>query len=83
MSTQMATATCLLPLIRSVNLASASQFAIKRRLLWQTQWSTTFFLSDLGPEFMGAVVEELFHILGVTHLKTCGYRPQTNGGCEV
>ena len=40
-------------------------------------------LSDLGPEFMGAVVEELLHILAVTHLKTSGYRPQTNGGCEV
>ena len=40
-------------------------------------------LSDLGPEFLGAVVEELLHILGVTHLKTSGYRPQTNGGCEV
>jgi len=40
-------------------------------------------LSDLGPELTGAVVEELLNILGVTHLKTSGYRPQTNGGCEV
>ena len=34
-------------------------------------------------EFQNELMRELLNILGVAHLKTSGYRPQTNGACEV
>ena len=40
-------------------------------------------LSDLGPEFQAELVAEIFKIFDVKRLKTSGYRPQTNGACEV
>ena len=40
-------------------------------------------LSDLGPEFQAELTSELLRVLGVTRLKTSGYRPSTNGVCEV
>jgi len=40
-------------------------------------------LTDLGLEFQNELLNELFRLLGVSRLKTSGYRPQTNGVCEV
>ena len=40
-------------------------------------------LTDLGAEFEAELLGELLKILGVTDLRTSGYGPQTNGGCEV
>ena len=40
-------------------------------------------LSDLGPEFEAELMTELLNILGVTRLRSSGYRPATNGVCEV
>ena len=40
-------------------------------------------LTDLGKEFEAELTQELFNILGIHRLKTSGYRPQTNGACEV
>ena len=40
-------------------------------------------LTDLGLEFQNELMQELLSIFGVAHLRTSGYRPQTNGVCEV
>jgi len=40
-------------------------------------------LADLGKEFEAELQQELLRILGINLLKTSGYRPQTNGACEV
>ena len=40
-------------------------------------------LTDLGKEFEAELFHELLMQFGITHLKTSGYRPQTNGVCEV
>ena len=40
-------------------------------------------LTDLGKEFEAELLQELLKLLGVVRLKTSGYRPQTNGVCEV
>jgi len=39
-------------------------------------------LTDRGGEFLGEVVELLYKRLGMTHLKTSAYRPQTDAKCE-
>jgi len=39
-------------------------------------------LTDRGGEFLGEVVEMLYKRLGMTHLKTSAYRPQTDAKCE-
>jgi len=39
-------------------------------------------LTDRGGEFMGDVVEALYQKLGITHLKTSAYHPQTDAKCE-
>jgi len=39
-------------------------------------------LTDRGGEFLGEVVELLYKRLGITHLKTSAYRPQTDAKCE-
>ena len=39
-------------------------------------------LTDLGKEFENQFMTEILRILGVTKLRTSGYRPQTNGACE-
>jgi len=39
-------------------------------------------LTDRGGEFMGEVVEYLLKRLGITHLKTLAYHPQTDPKCE-
>jgi len=40
-------------------------------------------LTDLGKEFQCELLDELTNVLGVTKLRTSGYRPQANGACEV
>ena len=40
-------------------------------------------LTDLGQEFEAELFEELLCQFGIAHLKSSGYRPQTNGACEV
>jgi len=40
-------------------------------------------LTDLGLEFQNELMQELLSIFGVAHLRTSGYRPQSNGVCEV
>ncbi len=40
-------------------------------------------LADLGKEFEAELTSELLRLLGVTRLRTSGYRAQTNGACEV
>jgi len=40
-------------------------------------------LTDFGLEFQNELMQELLSIFGVAHLRTSGYRPQTNGVCEV
>ena len=40
-------------------------------------------LSDLGPEFEAELMTELLRLLGVTRLRSSGYKPSTNGVCEV
>jgi len=39
-------------------------------------------LTDQGGEFMGEVVECLLHGLGISHLRTSAYHPQTDAKCE-
>jgi len=39
-------------------------------------------LTDRGGEFRGEVVEMLYKRLGMAHLKTSAYRPQTDAKCE-
>jgi len=39
-------------------------------------------LTDQGGEFTGEVVECLLKRLGITHLKTSAYHPQTDAKCE-
>jgi len=39
-------------------------------------------LTDRGGEFLGEVVEALYKRLGMAHLKTSAYRPQTDAKCE-
>jgi len=39
-------------------------------------------LTDRGGEFLGEVVEMLYKRLGMIHLKTSAYRPQTDAKCE-
>ena len=39
-------------------------------------------LTDCGGEFLGEVVESLYKRLGMAHLKTSAYRPQTDAKCE-
>jgi len=39
-------------------------------------------LTDRGGEFMGEVAECLYKSLGITHLKTSAYHPQTDAKCE-
>jgi len=39
-------------------------------------------LSDRGGEFLGEVIEMLYKRLGMAHLKTSAYRPQTDAKCE-
>ena len=40
-------------------------------------------LTDLGKEFEAELLKELLHEFGIVHLRSSGYRPQTNGACEV
>jgi len=40
-------------------------------------------LVDQGPEFEAEFFQELLKLLGVVRLRTSGYTPQSNGGCEV
>jgi len=40
-------------------------------------------ITDQGPEFEAELLNELLKILGIVRLRTSGYRPQTNGACEV
>jgi len=40
-------------------------------------------LTDLGKEFEAELLSELLQQFGITHLRSSGYRPQTNGVCEV
>jgi len=40
-------------------------------------------LTDRGGKFMGEVVECLLKRLGITHLKTSAYHPQTDAKCDV
>ena len=39
-------------------------------------------LTDQGGEFMGEVVECLLRRLGISHLRTSAYHPQTDAKCE-
>ena len=39
-------------------------------------------LTDRGGEFMGEVMECLYRRLGITHLRTSAYHPQTDAKCE-
>ena len=46
-------------------------------------WGLPFeILSDQGPEFMNAVVQELMRLLGVKEIRTSAYTPTTNGIIE-
>jgi len=48
------------------------------------KWRLCFeVLVNQGPEFEAELAQKLFNILGVRHLRKSGYRPQTNGTCEV
>ena len=40
-------------------------------------------LTDLGKEFEAELRNELLRQFGITRLRSSGYRPQTNGVCEV
>jgi len=40
-------------------------------------------LTDLGKKFEAELLNELLQQFGITHLRSSGYRPQTNGVCEV
>ena len=39
-------------------------------------------LTDRGPNFVSTFMKEVYHFLGIQHLKTAPYRPQTNGCLE-
>ena len=39
-------------------------------------------LTDLGGEFTAEIMDRLYERLGITRLKTSGYRPQTDAKCE-
>ena len=39
-------------------------------------------VSDLGGELTGEVMERLCDRLGITHLRTAAYHPQTDAKCE-
>jgi len=40
-------------------------------------------LTDLGKEFEAELLNELLQQFEIRHLRSSGYRPQTNGACEV
>ena len=46
-------------------------------------WLAHCLLHDLGKEFDSELLDELTKLLGVTRLRSSGYRPQSNGCCEV
>ncbi len=53
--------------------------------LWTIFSNTTIpekILSDKGPQFMSAVMKDLTSFLGITHVTSSAYHPQTNGCLE-
>jgi hypothetical protein len=38
--------------------------------------------SDQDPRFMATIIQELFHILSITHNHSTAYHPQTDGQSE-
>jgi transposase InsO family protein len=48
------------------------------------KWGLCFeVLVDQGPEFEADLSKELYKALGISKIRTSGYRPQTNGAIEV
>ena len=41
-----------------------------------------YLLTDQGGEFWGSAMKGLMSLMGTSHLRTSGWRPQTNGRCE-
>ncbi len=53
--------------------------------LWSIFANTTIpdqILSDQGPQFMSSLMKELTTFIGVNHVKSSPYHPQTNGALE-
>jgi hypothetical protein len=42
----------------------------------------TCIISDRDPHFMATIIQELFHILSITHNRSTAYHPQTDGQSE-
>ena len=42
----------------------------------------TYILTDNGPQFVAKIFDHLVTMLGVSHLRTTAYHPQTNGQAE-
>ena len=50
---------------------------------WITRYGVPLYvLSDRGAQFESELMSEICNILGITKLRTCSYRPQTNGKLE-
>jgi transposase InsO family protein len=55
--------------------------AIVRLICWHGS-APVVIQTDQGTEFVNAVVRDLTHLLGITHVKGAAYHPQTNGQAE-
>ena len=61
--------------------AEAVATALYEEVIVRTSIPTEI-LSDRGEEFTGEIVQCVCERLRITHLKTSGYRPQTDAKCE-
>ena len=64
-----------------VKTADAVATALFEEVIVRTSVPTAI-LSDRGGEFTSEVVQRVCELLGITHLKKSGCRPQTDAKCE-
>ena len=55
--------------------------ALLRNIIWLFGIPNRI-LSDLAKEFVGEIMQHVTKELGIKHIKTSGFQPQSNGVCE-
>ncbi len=69
----------------AVALKSTTTAKAVAEALWSIFANTTIpesILSDKGPQFKSSLMKELTTFIGVSHIKSSAYHPQTNGTLE-